>query len=177
MAELLTRDLINELLSEFVRRLGDTGEAYDGVIIGGAALALEAIPDRTATQDVDTFGRLSDKAVEIIGDIALEYDLPSDWLNRKAQAFMSPLASTQHLPVKFSNKDVRLRLMDDETLLALKLRAGRIAKDSDDIRALLDRLEIATLEAAAETVNRYWGGEHEMALDAVAIVEHHLSER
>jgi hypothetical protein len=59
----------------------------------------------------------------------------------------------------------------------LKLRAGRISKDSDDIRALLDRLKIDNIEQAADTVTRYWGGEHEMADDAIAIVEHHLSKR
>lgn len=64
--------------------------------------------------------------------------------------------------------------MDMRTLLALKLRAGRIAKDADDIRALLDRLDIQSMAAAEAIVAKYWDGEHEMKSDARSIVEQHL---
>jgi len=64
---LLDTSLIRALLAEFVERLGDTGERYDGVVVGGAALALEAIPSRSATQDIDTFGQLSAAARALAG--------------------------------------------------------------------------------------------------------------
>lgn len=94
MNELLTPDRIEALLTEFIERLGDTDEHYDGVVVGGAALALEAIPNRTATQDVDTFGQLTPGALAIVQDMAEAHDLPRDWLNSNAQQFMSPDSGT-----------------------------------------------------------------------------------
>lgn len=174
---LLDARRIRSLLHEFVSRLGDTGESYDGVVIGGAALILEAIPDRSATQDVDTFGELSDAAKEIVADIGRREDLPPDWLNRRAQMFMSPIADTSRLVVLFEHQNVRLRLMDKPTLLALKLRAGRIDKDGDDIRELLDQLDISSLADAKNLVDDYWGGEEEMGANSEQIVRLYLAQR
>jgi len=174
---LLDAARIRPLLAEFVERLGDTGARFDGIVVGGAALALGAIPDRSATQDIDTFAQLSDDAKAIVSDIAERESLRKDWLNTKAQQFMSPLAIHRDEEIIFEHKDVKLRLMDNRTLLALKLRAGRISKDAADIAALLDLVGVTTVEEAQAIHDDYYGGEEIFKKVSKIIVEAHLDGR
>jgi len=173
----LSSDQLKVLLEEFAFRLGETGERLQCVVVGGAALALTVIPDRHATEDVDVFAQLTPKAEEIVAALAKEHNLADPkWLNSKAQAFMSPVApiNEQDLGVIFEHRDVVIRVLDANSLFALKCRAGRISKDGNDLLALADFLEITTIEEAKLVMDGYYAGEEVMKPNAHRILAEHF---
>jgi len=173
----LNSERLAELLEEFTYRLGETGEAFNCIVVGGAALALSVRPDRPATEDVDVFAQLTPAATRLVKTMAQEHNLRDpEWLNAKAQTFMSPTAShnEQDLAVIFQHRNVVVRVLDAPSLFAMKCRAGRISKDGGDLVALADRLQITSIDEATRVMDDYYDGEELMKPHAREILKHHF---
>lgn len=167
----LTTDRIKQLLNKLALRLEGKGLDSRIVVVGGAAVALSARPDREATIDIDVFATITQQIKDVIEEIATEEDLPADWLNARAQQFMSAAWSHADLPILVQTEHVTICVLDEASLLAMKLRAGRAAKDLPDIEALIQSLNVSSLEQAQSIFDQYYGGEETMKPIALQLLE------
>lgn len=147
---------MRRILSELVHRLARRGDEAVVHVIGGAAIALMN-PDRVSTRDVDGYVRLAD-ALPILRELELEFDLPEDWFNWKAQGLQPPVAGPEMWQEVFRVGAVVLMAASAEALLAMKLNAAR-GKDTHDIIWLLGALEIHDYAAAESVFEQYYPGD------------------
>ncbi len=159
----LEPDEVREILSQLVRRLASSGQGAVIHVVGGAAIAL-INPDRVSTRDVDGYIRLAD-ASSVLRELEVEYDLPQDWFNWKAQGLQPPMAGPDMWHEVFRDQSVVLLAANTDALLAMKLNAAR-AKDTSDIIWLLGALGIAEYDMAESVFEKYYPGD---ALKPVAV--------
>lgn len=148
---LLTGDQLLDLLREVGELLlagGHEGHLY---VVGGAAMAL-AFDSRRVTRDVDAAAP-GDQAPlwDAVEEVAVRHDLPPDWINSHAAAFMTneddPAASELTLP------GLRVAVASPEHLIAMKLRAMR-DRDLADLDTLFRVQGITGPQEAADIHNR-----------------------
>lgn len=141
-----------ELLNEGLGQSGVRGELY---LVGGAVMCL-VFDARPSTRDVDALFRPTSELREAAARVALQADVPADWLNDGVKEFLSPRGEFDpyldlpHLAVFTAQP---------EYLLALKCAAMRIGegfRDEADVRFLLRALNIERYEDAVEIVLRYF---------------------
>lgn len=164
MASLLDRDDVELLLRELAQRLHAVGITAGIRVIGGAAIAL-INSDRRSTADIDAV-LLPAHPVRVMAEgMALEHDLPADWLNDAALAYV-PLVGIDDWQEIFRVGDVTVSIGSVHLLLAMKLRANRGRRDTDDIEFLLDRCGVTSIQDAQEIYERY--NTEEVLTDAAA---------
>ena len=137
-------DYFRALGKEFRKRNGKVMPA-EIIITGGAALIIK-YGFRGTTQDIDAILHASSAMHEAILSVADKYDLPPDWLNSdftKTSSYSDKLMLHSKHYKTFSNI-VDVRIVEDEYLIATKLRASRIYRHdlSDIIGIFLERSEI-----------------------------------
>ena len=140
-------------------------------MVGGAALAVLDV-DRRATADVDAVVVPAGAASEVIQGMAVDYDLPANWLNDAALAYI-PLVGNEDWIEIYQCGHVVISIGSTPMLLAMKLLANRGIRDSDDIEFLLSACEITSVQDAQDIYERYHA--QEMLTDsAIARIEHWL---
>ena len=156
----LTGAQIRALLQELARRLHAKGVHGDIKLVGGAALVLQGIGNRP-TADIDA--SYADKAEvdDVVTEMAAELDLPPDWLNSNASAFVPDKATWVNLELL---DGLTIQVADTETLLAMKIAAER-DKDTLDIARLLRQLNITNANDAVDLAYSKYG-EHSIPLAA-----------
>lgn len=92
MSKDLSLDEIRGLLLELGSRLKADTRNVSIRLVGGAAIAFIG-NSRRVTQDVDAVYDVAPKVDRIVQDLAAERELPSDWLNQSAKAFIPAGAS------------------------------------------------------------------------------------
>lgn len=149
----LTPAVIRELLQELASRAQEAGIAARVLVVGGAAVSFHD-PHRRLTADIDAF-ILPDKALDDIADaMARAHDLPPDWINAGALAFLPPVGLEDwHAVIK--QGPVTISIASPQLLLAMKLYANRGTRDSADIEVLLDLCDVNSVEQAQEIYERY----------------------
>jgi hypothetical protein len=131
---------------------------------------------RPVTRDIDAalvhdVGQIR----EVASQMAQEFDLPTDWLNDNALAFV-PIVGEQQWNDLIEIGEVRVQIAAPRMLLAMKLKASRGQRDADDIDFLLERCEIESMHDAAALYEHYYPQEV-LPERAVARVEHWLNSR
>jgi hypothetical protein len=86
--------------------------------------------------------------------MATQRDLPADWLNDAALAYI-PLVGVDDGHEIFRVGDVSVCVGSVQMLLAMKLRANRGRRDTEDIEYLLQRCDVTCLDDAQEIYERY----------------------
>ncbi len=153
---LLDRDLLKRaftLLAERLARRGVVGEIH---VVGGAAMVL-AFKARAATRDVDALFEPDGHVLDAAREVADQLGLPRSWLKNQASSYVSGRAG-RGTPV-FDHANLRVMTTPPEHLLAMKVRAARAARDTDDLRLLLGHLSLRTLTQVEEVVARYFPDE------------------
>lgn len=153
---LLDRQLLERafgLLADKLRGRGVVGELH---VFGGAAMML-AFDARAATRDVDALFEPDGPMLDAAREVAAELGLPRSWLNNQASSYVSGRAG-RGTPV-YDHPNLRVMTTPAEHPLAMKVRAARAARDADDIRLLLQILELDTVEQVTEVVVRYFPDE------------------
>ena len=115
------------------------------VLVGGAVMAL-AYQARPSTRDVDAIFLPPPEASKLRGWaslVALEMNLPEDWLNDGAKGFLNGLSLG---PVLLETEGIMAHQVSPEQLLAMKLSAWRDDTDINDARRLLHEFREMTLD-------------------------------
>jgi hypothetical protein len=153
---LLDRALLRrafDLLATKLARRRVVGELH---VFDGAAMVL-AFDDRAATRAVDALFRPDGPVLEAAREVADELELPRSWLNNQASSYVSGRAG-RGTPV-YDHPNLRVLTTPPEHLLAMKVRAARAARDADDLRLLLDALDIHTPDQVLDILARFFPDE------------------
>jgi len=150
---MLTRDQILCYLKQLGEELSARGLHGEILLTGGAAMCLvhEA---RDMTKDIDALYEPKDVINSIVNEIAQRNNLPNDWLNDSVKGFVGANADVEEFIVL---KGLHVQTVTSEYLLAMKLMSARYGeKDYDDIRFLLKKIGVTTVNAAFEIVQKYF---------------------
>jgi hypothetical protein len=150
--ELLTQARIVEAFDRLNAELALVGVRAECYLVGGAVMCV-ALNARPATKDVDGWFTEPQAVRKAVQRVAEQMDLPDDWLNDAAKAFV-PEGATFDRWRSLSHLDVSMA--DDRTLLAMKCAAARTAEDAGDIRVLAERLGLRTAEDVLRVVEAYY---------------------
>ena len=142
-----------------LKALGSTGTIK---IIGGTAMILSELADRTATVDIDAVVVVPADVIDRIAlDIARERRWPHDWFNRQAQGLYPAYAGHPlwNRSAELSDDTLAIDLATHDALLAMKLNASRRGRDDDDIQALMTVCGVHTVADADQHFSEYFRGE------------------
>lgn len=153
MTPTLGPELIRQLLEELARRADAAGIMAGIRVVGGAAVSFHD-PHRRLTADVDAFILPSGALDQITDELASEHELPMDWINSGALAFLPPVGLEDWHPV-ITCGSVTVSIASPELLLAMKLYANRGTRDSEDIAVLLRVCNVTSVEHAQDIYERY----------------------
>ena len=145
------------LLAELGRRLAAEGIHADVRLVGGIAVMLSGSERRT-TKDIDASYAPKPDVERIAAQMAAELDLPGDWLNDHAKAFIPDgaewvevrTATVTPLP------GVGIGRADEKTLLAMKMAAERDG-DLPDIAHLARKLGLTEPEELVAAAYEQYG--------------------
>lgn len=153
---LTRREMVEALerLGEVLSGRGVTAHLY---LVGGSAIAFAYLSDRV-TRDIDAIAAPTDEVFDAAREITSELELPEEWLNDTARAFL-PVVDLGEGAVVLDVPGITVRTAPAEVLLAMKLLAGR-AKDVDDLRLLAATLDLRDAGAVWEVFLRYYPQGH-----------------
>jgi hypothetical protein len=148
---LLDRDTIVRALGLLNDRLAAVQQRAEIFLVGGAVMCL-VHRARPSTKDVD--GWFSEPAVvrSAARHVAEELDLPADWLNDAAKAYVPANAGYETWQ---SLSHLTIAVVDAPTLLAMKCAAARTPEDASDIRFLAQHLGLNSSKAILRLVGEY----------------------
>ncbi len=155
MTSKLTKKRIEELFSRLNDRLEKEGIKGEIYLVGGAVMCL-TLNARASTRDLDALFVPVQRMRKIIHDMAIEEDLPEDWINDGVKGFFSQHGSFE---VYVEKTHLLVYTAKPEYLLAMKclsLRIGEEFADQKDIQYLVRYLNIETLDRAIETITQYY---------------------
>lgn len=158
-----------ELLATGLKRRRVVGEVH---IFGGAAMVL-AFNSRESTRDVDAVFAPDTQVLEAAHEVAVEMRLPKSWLNNQASSYVSGVAG-RGTPV-FDHPNLRVMITPTEHLLAMKVRAARSVRDTDDIRILLRELKLTKVAQVKKIVEKYFADEP-LSARSLALINEVLGE-
>jgi len=151
-----------DLLHQAFRRLGELAEA-EGItlelcIYGGSAMML-VYNTRQATKDVDAVMHPKAVAERLAAKVADEFSFSTNWLNDDVKLYLAPSGQTRNLPQQF--KGLHLTAPTAGYLLAMKAMAARprlpgYEGDIDDLRFLLRKLEIRSVDQIGGLIDKYY---------------------
>lgn len=153
----LGRDDLIDGLRDLVVELKGAGQPAGIRIVGGAALSLRYF-DRRTTVDIDALISPAEPTVQAARRIARRRDWPIDWLNAKAATFI-PIARSAEWEPLYDDGEISIWVASPQTLLAMKLRASRSGRDTDDIADLLAICGVRSAEEAEELYESFYPGE------------------
>lgn len=127
-------------------------------LYGGCAMML-AFERRDITRDVDAIFQPASKARPLIRQVAAEMNLPEDWLNDDVRQFLAPSGPSRDLPLEIPG--LRVMVPTASYLLAMKALAARrplpgYEGDTPDLRFLIRKMGIDSLEEIQQHINRYY---------------------
>ena len=174
---LLDRDDLIDGLRELVAELHATGDPVGLRIVGGGALVLRHF-DRRTTVDIDAVQvSPGDEAAVVAAAerVAERRGWQPDWLNFKA-AQLAPWwgRAIRWEPIHHDDL-VTIEVAPADALLAMKLKASRPGRDTDDIRQLLAVCGIGSVDAADTLYSEFFPGDS-LSDRAWGMVERILAE-
>jgi hypothetical protein len=154
-SEILDADQLRKLLREVGQELSQKGIRGELFIVGGAALAL-AYNTRRFTRDVDAVFEPKTEVYEAANRVGTRHGLPEGWINDAVKGLL-PGPDSQVREV-FSIPGLRVSVPSPRYLLALKVFAARVDRDSDDIRVLADLCGAHTAREVLNITEEVMGG-------------------
>jgi hypothetical protein len=123
-------------------------------LVGGAVMVL-AFRARSSTDDIDADVYPPEQVMEAAGVVGRQLGLPKGWLNHDATSFLPVVGSVRWAPV-FHRDWLEVVAADEQTMLALKLRASRGRRDEGDIKFLIRRLGLTTEDAVVDLYEEFF---------------------
>jgi hypothetical protein len=152
----LSRENIIRYLEELSNEMAREGIKGEILLFGGAAMVL-AFKARPSTKDIDAVFKPKNKIYELSKKIAEKHRLPKGWLNDSVKGFILSDSFKQNLLIKFSH--LSIYVPEPQYLLAMKsisMRLGVESSDIDDIRFLIDHLELRKLDDIFNIIRKYY---------------------
>lgn len=150
----MERDEIESALRELANTLNERRISAKVYLVGGAVMVL-AFGARMTTEDVDGSAYPEEDVLEVVGEIAARRGLPNDWLNTHSKGFLPNAKDPDWCPL-VNVGGIEIVTADERTMLAMKLRASRGARDARDIEFLLDRCGIDSEQGAVDLYEEYF---------------------
>lgn len=150
----MTKKKILKLLKELGDQLLQQGIEGEIGVVGGAAMVL-AFDARAATKDVDAIFKPSEVIRKIVHKIAVENNLPVDWLNDGVKGFL-PGNPKQKIAI-LSIPGLRVWVPEPEYMLAMKAISARFdTNDGNDLKLLIRTLNLNSSESVLAIVEKYY---------------------
>lgn len=149
---LVDRAKIIEAFERLDACLAARGERAELFLVGGAVMCL-VLHARPATKDVDGWFSNATVVRDAAREVAAELNLPEDWLNDAAKAFVPANA---HYDTWRTLSHLTVSAADARTLLAMKCAAARTAEDTGDIRFLANLLGLRSSAEVLAVVLEYY---------------------
>ena len=170
---MLSREKIMECLRQLGEELAAQSLYGEILLTGGAAMCL-VHSARDMTKDVGALYEPKDVINRIASKIAERENLPADWLNDGVKGFIGSNASVEEF---ITLKGLCIQTVSAEYLLAMKLMAARYGeKDYEDIRFLMNKLEINTVDQAYDVVQKYFA-QNQILPKTEYIIEEIIAEK
>jgi len=148
-----------------LRRLGElaqeAGLRLEVSIYGGSAMLL-AYDSRAATKDIDAVIVPQEQGQRLVKAVAREMGFPEDWLNSDVSQFLSPVKEEKrHLRAIEEETGLIVQVPTAKYLLAMKAMAcrrpiGAYQGDAQDLRFLIRKMRINTVEKIQEAVDAFF---------------------
>lgn len=152
-------DTIRYLLAELGTRLQQRGVEARIFIVGGEAMAL-AYSRRRITRDIDAVFEPKSVVYEEARRMADDIQwLPADWLNDGVKGLMPDLVASELATETFATPGISVGVASAEYMFAMKASAARSEVDRDDIRTLIDELDIESVDAAFAILERHYSAQ------------------
>lgn len=135
---LLSAEDIRRAFADLSEQLASVGSRAEIIVVGGAAIVM-LFGARESTKDVDAYFLTPEASLirEAAARVALNLDLPSDWLNDGAKGYLVDITAGDIL---YEGSNLLVRAASSTQLLAMKSAAWRDAVDRDDAKLLLSTL-------------------------------------
>lgn len=153
---LLDRERIEQAFRLLGDKLAARGVVADVYVFGGAAMVL-AYDAQRATRDIDAIFQPHGMVLDEARHVADALGLPPWWLNEQASIYVSGKIDPGKRNV-FDHPGLRVAAASPEHMLAMKVLSGR-PRDAEDIRLLLQHLDIMTAEDAIAVCSRIFPDE------------------
>lgn len=174
----LTAEKIELAFSMLGAKAIEDGRIVDLAVYGGSALAL-AYDLRQSTKDVDAvYERDKDFIPKAVAAIAVELDLPEDWLNDAVKGYLSEnepgnLIKFASYPSE-ANVGLRVFVPAPEYFFAMKcvdIRLGVGSNDVEDVKKLALVCNIKSANEAIKIVESFYPGKRIPAKTSLALEE------
>lgn len=166
----MDRDDIEVLLGRLSELLAQRGLVGEIALYGGAAMVL-AHRARLATKDVDAVFVPKREVYLAAAEVAAACGAEADWLNDAVKGFLS---DRNEITLLLDLPGLKVFVASPEYLLAMKcmsMRLGKEETDLDDVKFLLNRLELRKAEDVLGLVSRYYPEERIQPKTRFAIEE------
>ena len=154
---MFTKEKILTLLKRLSKELL-AQEIHGEILLAGGAVMCLVHSARDMTMDIDALYEPKAIINQLVNKIALEENLPANWLNDSVKGFVTtdvPREDFLMLP------GLKVTKVSDEYLLAMKLMSARYGEtDYEDIRFLLKTLNIADRESLLNLVMTYYAPDY-----------------
>src|SRR5271156_3958282 len=150
----LNRDEIESALAELAERLNTRNVKAKVYLVGGAVMVL-AFDARFTTGDIDGAVYPTDDVLAVAAEIGERRGLGAEWLNNSAAQFIPVFKEPNWQPILKSG-NVEMVAADERSMLAMKMRAGRGARDRLDIDFLVKRCGITSVAEALELYEEFF---------------------
>jgi hypothetical protein len=140
--DIFTKDNLEKYLidlSKEFKKLNGSKMSTEIILVGGASILLN-YSFRKSTDDVDAIIRSTSVIKEAINIVGEKQGLPNGWLNmdfKNTESYSDKLIEVSKYYKTYSNI-LDVRIIDNEYLIAMKLRSGRsFKKDMSDIVGIM----------------------------------------
>ncbi len=174
MSEPFAADAIVDLLTELGQELDAQGIRGDLFVVGGAAMAL-AFSTRRSTRDIDAVFEPKAEIYAAAGRMAMRHGLSAGWLNDAVKGLLpGPDPDAQEI---LDVPGLRVSVPSPRYLLALKVAAARVDRDTDDIRILAERCGLSTAQSVLDLTVSIVGAHRPLAPKVAYLIEEMFPDR
>jgi len=152
----LDREAILDLFTELGSRLCEKGVEAEFYVVGGAAMLL-AYGREKMTRDIDAIFEPKTAVYEVARTMAREKGwLDQDWLNDGVKGFIRG-PDPGKPKVIFASSGISIQVASPQRLLAMKVAAARIERDTDDIITLAAIVGARSVEEVLDIAHAEYG--------------------
>jgi hypothetical protein len=169
----MDRSEIEGALRELAEELDRRGVIARIYLVGGAAMVL-AYESRFSTDDVDGSGFPTDEVLALGAQVAEHQGLQRNWLDDSVKVYL-PVANEPEWRPVIKVGTAGLVVTDERTLLAMKMRASRGRRDEADIKFLLEKCQITSIDDALELYGEFFPRTRSLP-QAIPMLRHALED-